>query len=567
MTKKTTESPYNLPEALKKILEKNGMSASDLSRQSGVSMATLSRILGGQVSPSLDNVVKIATVLGVSLDSLTGGTTSFAAVAAPVADEKPDSRGRRKEDQGFNPEQDILVSYQYENTTFSQNECGNLLVSAANGDWVESWTGSLVDHETVPQVKLLETKRVDSSTVNVSLIIPQEMVEAGSMVSLISVISAPITSTGARIVDARIPVGLARTFKTPSYGVIGMRDLASKYGRPLLSSTMRPMNGLSPKMYGRAVYETLKGGVDMTADPTMMHSLPDNSWRRRFRFVAEAAFAAQQETGEVKYHAVNISAPTVEDMTARAEYAKELGINMMIVDSSAVGWSALASVVNWCQNNDVIIGAMGGRSLMSATMTEGLIAKLLRFTGCDMVSIGSPLRGDTGNRRHVKGIVDMLVEDAPKTSVETGIMFDQPSVGGATVWPAVGGGHNPWHFPRLMDAMGDDMIIQCGGSVMGHPWGLGSGATACRTAIEAIAQARGEGHNLSVDGRTILQRAARYNSELKAALEYWNEGAFLFGVVKGDAATGAKVEETTTAPKVVTPLKPVTDDTRPGLDD
>lgn len=565
MTKKTTDTPYNLPEALKKILDQKNMSASDLSRQSGVSMATLSRILSGQVSPSLDNVVKLATILGASLDSLTGGATTFTTVTA-TSDSTPTTRGRRKEDLGFNPESDILVSYQYENTTFRQKECTNLLINAANGDWVESWTGALVDHETVPQVRVLESKRVDSKTVNVSLIIPQEMVEAGSLVSLISVMSAPITASGARIVDVRIPVGLARTFKTPSYGVIGLRDNASKYGRPLLSTTMRPMNGLSPRMYGRAVYETLKGGVDITADPTMMHSLPDNTWRHRFRFVAEAAFNAQQETGENKFHAVNVSAPTVESMIERAEYAKDLGLNMIIVDSSAVGWTALASLVEWSQNNDVMIGAMGGRSLMSALMTESLIAKLLRFTGCDMVSIGSPLRGDTGNRRHVKGIVDMLVEDAPKESVETGIMFDQPTVGGATVWPAVGGGHNPWHFPRLMDAMGDDMIIQCGGAVMGHPWGLGSGATACRTAVEAIVQARGEGHNISVDGRTILQRAGRYNSELKAALEHWNEGAFLFGVVSGSAATGAKVESTDT-PQVVTPLKPVTDDTRPGLDD
>ncbi|MBA43503.1 MAG: hypothetical protein CMF62_05795 [Magnetococcales bacterium] len=114
------------------------------------------------------------------------------------------------------------------------------------------------------------------------------------------------------------------------------------------------------------------------------------------------------------------------------------------------------------------------------------------------------------------------------------IVFDQPTCGIPAAWPACGGGHNAWHMPQLLDAMGNDIIIQCGGSTMGHPWGSLAGATANRTALEALVKARTMGVHIPTEGRNILQEAAKSSSELKVALKYWQEGAFLFGVINND---------------------------------
>ncbi len=518
-----------LPGSLKKAMEDKGISASELARECGVSMASLSRILSGQVNPSFSNMAKIAKALGISLDAL-GGTDNQPQLKA-IDTTKSKSATSHLD---YSKESEILVTFVLENTDYSPLDAAKLISSAAAGTWVDCWTDQLVDKDATPRARAVNYQKVGTRRVSVDIAFPHDLVEAGSISSLLSVVTAAITSTGAKISDMRIPPVLVRTFNGPAFGINGLRDLTNKFGRPLLSATMRPMVGLSPRMYGRAIAEALRGGVDMTCDPTLLHSPPTNTWKERFRFAAEAVQASINDTNEVKFHAANISAATVDQMIERAEYAKDLGLNSVMLESASVGFSAVQQMAEWCADNDVFLCAMGGRALTANALTEHLSAKLLRFAGCDVVSTGSPLRGGTINRRQVKGVSTLLTSTNPDSVTEAGIMFDQPTFGCKGSFPACGGGHNPWHFPRLLDAMGDDFIIQCGGSVMGHPWGSAAGATANRVAIEALVQARNEGDNLHVNGRNILQRAMRHSSELKAALDYWQEGAFLFGVILGD---------------------------------
>lgn len=518
-----------LQQNLRSTMERSEMSASELSRKSGVSMASLSRILSGQVNPSLSNMVKIAEALDTSIDTLAGHSSLSSVQGGAQEDEK--TFGRRKSD--FSRETDILVHYVLDHTDLKPEEAMRLLSDAANGSWVESWTDQFVMPDSVRKPYAVSSKKLGTKKLGITMCFPHDYLEEGSAASLISVLGSAVTGTHARVTDVRIPPVLLRTFNGPGFGVQGIRDSLNKYGRPLLSATLRPMSGMSPRMYARTAFETLRGGADFTCDPTLLHSIPNNHWRDRFAYLGEAVLSAQEDTNEQKMHAANVTAPTVEDMIERAEYAKTCGLRSVMVDSAAMGWGGVESLARWCRKNGMFLCAMGGRSLQSMVMSEQSIAKLLRLVGADVVSIGSPLRGGIANRRHVKGVIKSITESDLQAFEEGGQVFDQPTCGLASSMPACGGGHNPWHFPRLLDAFGDDVIIQCGGSVMGHPWGGPAGATANRVAIEACVQARGEGHNLTIDGRNILQRAARYSSELKAALEHWQEGAFLFGVIAG----------------------------------
>lgn len=525
MTTHPTDPDKALPDVLKSVMDTQDVNAAELSRRSGVSMASLSRILSGQVNPSISNMWKISRALEVSLDTLMGEPPLHAVdggAAAGTATHTPE----------LTMSNGIAASYVLENTDKTPEEAAQLLTNAANGSWVHSWTDQYVD-SSILSPKAIQSRQIGTKRLQVDMLFPHDMVESGSVVGLLSVASASITSTGAKLLDVRIPELLVRTFAGPAFGMRGLRDAMNKHGRPLLSATMRPMNGLSPKMYGRAIYEALQGGVDLTCDPTLLHSIPCNSWRERFRYASEAAHAATAETNEYKTHVANITAATLDNMIDRAEWAKDLDMGAVMVDSGAIGWAALQSLAKWCGSNEMLLCAMGGRALNGDMLSEQLQAKLLRFAGCDMASIGSPLRGNVGNRRFALGIVSSLRDQEASSSPEKGQQFDQPTRGLKATCPAVGGGHNPWHFPRLIDALGDDCLIQCGGSVMGHPWGSTAGAKANRVAVEALVQGRGEGLNLNVDGRTILQRAQRYSPELKAALDHWQEGSFLFGVVSG----------------------------------
>jgi len=271
----------------------------------------------------------------------------------------------------------------------------------------------------------------------------------------------------------------------------------------------------------------------MTCDPTLLHSIPSNDWRSRFNYISEAVDMARSQTNEAKLHAVNVSAHSVEEMLDRAAEAANLKIGAVLVDSGAVGWSALQSMALFCQQNSLVLCAMGGRVLNNGPLSHQLVAKLLRLGGCDVVSVGSPLRGNANARRNMKGIVTALRSDNYPAQPEGHVMYDQPTCGIKNVLPACGGGHNAWHLPQLLDALGDDIIFQCGGSTMGHPWGSGAGATANRTAVEALVKARNEGGNLAANGRAVLLDAAKHCDELEEALNHWREGSFLFGVISG----------------------------------
>src|SRR5205823_1057401 len=78
--------------------------------------------------------------------------------------------------------------------------------------------------------------------------------------------------------------------------------------------------------------EALKGGLDFTKDDENINSQPFMHWRDRFLYCMEAVNRAQAASGEVKGTYLNITAGTMEDMYERAEFAKELGSCIVMID-------------------------------------------------------------------------------------------------------------------------------------------------------------------------------------------------------------------------------------------
>src|ERR1700757_2943137 len=151
----------------------------------------------------------------------------------------------------------------------------------------------------------------------------------------------------ARLEDMKFPVAYIKTFPGPPTGIIVERERLDKFGRPLLGATTKPKLGLSGRNYGRVVYEGLKGGLDFMKDDENINSQPFMHWRDRFLNVMDAVNKASAATGEVKGSYLNVTAGTVEDMYERAEFARELGSVVIMLDL-VVGWSTIQSISNWC---------------------------------------------------------------------------------------------------------------------------------------------------------------------------------------------------------------------------
>lgn len=523
---------------LQRIVKEKQISLTALGKETGVSTATLSRILSGQVNPSFSNMIKIAKALQISLDALAGQKFTVQEVSV-------DPYFYEKKNVSEQSETQVLASYLLENTDLDAKEAGKLILSAARGIWTESWLDELIETSRKEDVYLVMSAPAGQRKVMVDLAFPSSLFESGSVASLVSVISTAMGGTGAKLIDLHIPSVLMRTFSGPTFDpLFHLKKRQGVFDRPLLSATIRPMAQLDSYLLYGSVHKALAGGVDFTFDPSMMHSVPHLRFYDRVMTIMQAIERAQEDAiTHAPSHFINISAATVDEMKERAQTAKRFNIDTVMIDTAAVGWSALQSFVSWAEKHRFIIAATGSRTLQTASMSEQVLAKLLRLSGCHIVSTPSPISGSFSlSRRQVKGILSTLTQTQYiEEDMDLGLVYGQSMHDMCPSIPACGGGHTPWHFPRLIELLGTESMIQCGGTVYAHPEGPLAGAEANLMAITALSDALIQGKNLTLDGKNILKEAAKENKALEVALKKWSEDIFLFGVVgkPKDAPTGA----------------------------
>lgn len=366
--------------------------------------------------------------------------------------------------------------------------------------------------------------------------------EEGSIANLTASIIGNVFSfkplKAARLEDMYFPPAYVKTFKGPPTGIVVERERLDKFGKPLLGATTKPKLGLSGKNYGRVVYEGLKGGLDFMKDDENINSQPFMHWRDRFLYCMEAVNHAQAVTGEVKGHYLNITAGTMEEMYRRAEFAKELGSAIVMVDL-IIGWTATQSISEWCRQNDMILHMhRAGHGTYTRQKNHGIsfrvIAKWLRLAGVDHLHAGTAVGKLEGDPMTVQGYYNVLRETQNEVDLQRGMFFDQDWADIRKVMPVASGGIHAGQMHQLIDLFGDDVVLQFGGGTIGHPMGIQAGATANRVALEAMVFARNEGRDIANEGPEILRAAAKWCKPLEAALDTW--GSITFNYTSTDTS-------------------------------
>ena len=342
----------------------------------------------------------------------------------------------------------------------------------------------------------------------------------------------------ARLEDIRMPVALIKTFKGPPTGLVVERERLDKFGRPLLGATTKPKLGLSGKNYGRVVYEGLKGGLDFMKDDENINSQPFMHWRDRYLYVMEAVNLASARTGEVKGHYLNITAGTMEEMYRRAEFAKQLGSVIVMIDL-IIGYTAIQSISEWCRQNDMVLHLhRAGHGTYTRQKNHGIsfrvIAKWMRLAGVDHIHAGTAVGKLEGDPLTVQGYYNVCREMHNPVDLERGLHFEQDWANIKKVMPVASGGIHAGQMHQLIDLFGDDVVLQFGGGTIGHPMGIQAGATANRVALEAMVLARNEGVDIRNEGPEVLRKAAKWCKPLEAALDTW--GNITFNYASTDAS-------------------------------
>jgi ribulose-bisphosphate carboxylase large chain len=358
--------------------------------------------------------------------------------------------------------------------------------------------------------------------------------EEGSIANLTASIIGNVFSfkplKAARLEDMRLPVAYVKTYKGPPTGIVVERERLDKFGRPLLGATTKPKLGLSGKNYGRVVYEGLKGGLDFMKDDENINSQPFMHWRDRFLYCMEAVNKATAETGEMKGHYLNITAGTMEEMYRRAEFAKELGSVIVMIDL-VIGYTAIQSISEWCRQNDMILHLhRAGHGTYTRQKNHGIsfrvIAKWMRLAGVDHIHAGTAVGKLEGDPPTVQGYYNVCREMHNPVDLGRGIYFEQDWADIKKVMPVASGGIHAGQMHQLLDLFGDDVVLQFGGGTIGHPMGIQAGATANRVALEAMVFARNEGRDIANEGPEILRAAAKWCKPLEAALDTWGNISF-----------------------------------------
>src|SRR5256884_9418215 len=401
-----------------------------------------------------------------------------------------------------------------------------------------TWTGARTDRLTAYenyQAKAYRVIPVPGTDQYIAYIAYDlDLFEEGSIANLTSSIIGNVFGFKAlkslRLEDMRIPPHYVKTFHGPPHGVVMEREYLNKYGRPLLGATVKPKRGLSAKNYGRVVYEALRGGLDFTKDDENINSQPFMRWHDRFMYAIEGVERASAASGEIKGHYMNVTAGTMEEMYERAEFAKELGSIIIMIDLT-IGYTAMQSMAKWARANGMILHLhRAGHGTYTRQKTHGVsfrvIAKWCRLIGVDHIHAGTVVGKLEGDPSTTKGFYDTLrLNDIPEDP-RYGIFFDQDWASMPGVMPVASGGIHAGQMHQLLDHLGEDVVLQFGGGTIGHPMGIAAGATANRVALEAMIKARNEGRDFLAQGPDILNAAAQRCLELQVALDTWGDITF-----------------------------------------
>ena len=434
-------------------------------------------------------------------------------------------------------ETDILCAFRFtpQEGVEADEAAAAIAGESSTATWTVVWTDRLTSFEDY-QAKAYRVVPVPGTPNQFIAYIAYDLdlFEEGSIANLTSSIIGNVFGFKAikalRLEDMRIPTQYVKTFPGPPHGIVVEREYLNKFGRPLLGATVKPKLGLSARNYGRVVYEALRGGLDFTKDDENTNSQPFMRWRDRYMFAIEAVQKAMAETGEIKGHYFNVTAASMEDIYERAELARDIGSVIIMIDLT-IGYSAIQSMSNWARRNGVILHLhRAGHATYTRQKTHGVsfrvVSKWCRLMGVDHLHAGTVVGKLEGDPKLVAGYYDTLRLDKVKADPSKGLYFDQEWASLPGVMPVASGGIHAAQTHQLLHHLGEDAVFQFGGGAIGHPMGIAAGATANRVALETLIQARNEGHDVLREGPEIMEKAARWCTPLRQAIDLWQDISF-----------------------------------------
>ncbi|MCD6215947.1 MAG: type III ribulose-bisphosphate carboxylase [Candidatus Aenigmarchaeota archaeon] len=402
----------------------------------------------------------------------------------------------------------ITARYYFETASVSRERAVQQIAAESSiGTWTEIKTLTRkIQKKLSPKIMKISKK---NKTVDIAY--PSDLFEFGSVPQLMSSLGGNVFGMkllkNLRLVDIQFPKSYIKSFKGPAFGIGGVRRLIKTKVRPHLGTIVKPKVGLNAKEWATVAYNAWKGGLDFVKDDENLTSMKFCKFEDRVINTLDMADKIKEEEGRNVLYAANITAP-MKTMIERADFVKEHGGKCIMVDILSAGWSALQEIRN--QNYKMVIHAhRAGHATFTRNKKHGIsmyvIAKLSRLIGVDQLHIGTAVGKMEGDKKEIVLIKNMIEYQHVKPSS----YLEQQWFNIKPVFAVSSGGVYPSLVPQIVKILGNDIVIQAGGGVHGHPAGTRAGAKAMKQALIASMK------------KINLKKYAKAHKELKQALDKW----------------------------------------------
>ncbi|MDD3474673.1 MAG: RuBisCO large subunit C-terminal-like domain-containing protein [Candidatus Dojkabacteria bacterium] len=431
-----------------------------------------------------------------------------------------------------NPDEDYVISYLDIELAdgIGMDKFENAVAACAAESSTGTWTK--VDDGKDSGVKMAEKLRgiafdIDPKTKTFKIAYKKELFETGNLSGLLAGIAGNIDGMkmlkAFRLLDIRFPREWIEAMPGPAFGVDGIRHQLEIPHGPILCTVPKPKVGRTDKeqaKLARILFTAANGEYQGMKDDENLTSLFFNKFEDRVKEVHKVRREVEQSSGKKKFYLCNITHSDIDVMMERANMIKNEGGRWMMMDVVTTGFAAVHTMRK--RNLGLAIhahramhslfdresgpGIYDGGEIKDFSMSMVLIAKLMRLIGVDSLHGGAP-KTKMENYGEPKLIKDVLQNDI---TPETAMTLGQNWYGMKPVWHVASGGLHPGSLEEVVKQLGEDLMIQCGGGVLGHPWGIEAGVEAVVQARDLIMQRMDMKEWITKNPNTALAKAADY---------------------------------------------------------
>jgi len=418
-----------------------------------------------------------------------------------------------------------------ENELFKE-AAATVAAESSTGTWTEVYSGK------DSGIPMAEKKRalafdLDYEKKMFKVAYPLDLFELDNIPGLLAGIVGNIAGmkmvSAMRVYDVRFPKKMVKAFPGPRYGVEGVRKMLNKPKQCLVATVPKPKIGRTDKeqaSLAEVLFTSGKGTYDGIKDDENLTHLEFNDFYKRAKRVLKEQDKAEKKTGNKKFYLCNLTHSSVDEMLKRANFIKKHNGKFMMMDVVTTGMTAVYTMrkknpglaihahraMHGFMTRDNSPGIHGKGKLYGFSVSMIVLAKLFRLMGVDSLHGGSPLAKmeDYDEAKYIQKVLQHKNLEKDKKIPSLGQKWYDIK----PVWHTASGGLHPGDIEAVLDELGNDILIQCGGGLLGHPQGVEAGVMAIEEAREIYFQ------------NVPLRKFVKDNPEtpLAKAVEHWGYG-------------------------------------------